>query len=293
MSRGGFLLALSSSSLKALAPQVSVGSLKADGMRAPSIFPMSVPGEPANLSGQCNACVTSCQIQAEAGAAIADAACAALAWIPWVGGILYAACLAANYTAWYFWTQTCTSNCNNIGSPCCPVPCAPNACCNYGELCLDSGTGLCCPPGTLQCYGPQESCYDPSTEKCLQSGVGCPYDQICGQYNCCSEYETCIDPNSGTCCSIFSACGNECCAPGQSCVGNACCPTAQVCGGTCCPSGTICSNGNCIVQTSCPPGQFLCVSGTIPTTTSCCNEGQFCCADGSCADPLQGCAFGG
>jgi hypothetical protein len=252
-----------------------------------SVLPMSVPGhqsDPAD-SSQCSDCGNNCAIATGGcvtGAGVACAACWAIP-IPGADAACFAACLGAATAACYAAGSTCVSNCFNIGGPCCPVACGVG-CCNRDETCLDTSQGLCCSPGTLPCPGPQESCYDPTTEKCLPSGIGCPVGQECG-YNCCGEYAQCVDPSTGNCCPLLTGipCGNQCCdGTTQRCTGGVCCPTAQACGNICCPSGYVCGpNGQCVVGQNCQPGQFLCVSADN-TKQNCCEGDQSCCNDGAC-----------
>jgi hypothetical protein len=70
---------------------------------------------------------------------------------------------------------------------------------------------------------------DATKERCLPSGVGCAVGKECG-YNCCNEYEQCVDPNSGNCCPLLTGipCGTDCCdGLTQRCTDTGCCPTAQ------------------------------------------------------------------
>jgi hypothetical protein len=251
---------------------------------ARTVVPMSVSGHQTDLSGQCYGCENQCLVVWSIGCEnTVIAGCAGLTAIPFVGGIAAAACMGIGLVACYFAYKNCLSNCRNIGSPCCPVACG-NGCCNYNELCLDTEQALCCSPGTLPCTGPQESCYDPRTEKCLPSGVGCPFGQECGN-NCCGTGAVCIDSNSGACCDLLTGvpCGNECCdGRTQQCTTTGCCPKAQACGDTCCPGGSVCgANGQCVVAQTCQPGEFLCVSQD-KTKQRCCAGDQACCEDGSC-----------
>jgi hypothetical protein len=255
--------------------------------RSGSIIPSSEPGHqsfPAD-SSDCNNCTTNCTIAAGGCDVGVDAGCAAC-WaipIPGADAACYAACVAAGTAACYAAGSSCVNGCYNIGSPCCPVDCGVG-CCDRGETCLDSSQGLCCSQGLQPCRGPQESCYDPTKETCLPSGVGCPVGQACGN-NCCGEYAQCVDPNSGNCCPLLTGipCGNQCCdGLTERCTSTGCCPINQACGGTCCPPGSICNaNDQCVVAPSCQPGQTLCVSFD-KTKQNCCNGDQQCCDDGTC-----------
>ena len=252
-----------------------------------TVLPMSVPGHVSapGASSQCSDCHNNCQYTAVGQWANALGGCAGLGEIPLVGAALAAACVGTAALAIYFVERSCESSCNNVGSPCCPVPCGPEPfCCFEGESCLDSGQGLCCPPGTQPCIGAQESCYDQRTEKCMSSGLGCPTALVCGD-KCCNPFEACV---GGTCTSCTPElggipCGSACCdASTQQCINNACCPNAQACGGTCCPDGTVCNaSGQCVVPQSCSPGEHLCVNATTRAQT-CCPGDAACCDDGSC-----------
>ncbi len=258
------------------------------GLVVPSSEPghQSFPGD----SSECNDCTTNCIIAATGCDAAVDAGCTgcfALAAIPIVGGGLaagcYAACVGVGTAACYAAGTSCVNGCYNIGSPCCPEDCGVG-CCDRGETCLDSAQGLCCSPGTQPCRGPQESCFDPTKETCLPSGVGCPVGKDCGS-NCCNEYEQCVDPSTGNCCPLLTGipCGNQCCdGSTDRCTATGCCPINQACGGTCCPPGFVCNASNqCVAAPSCQPGQFLCVS-LDKSKQNCCAGDQKCCDDGTC-----------
>jgi hypothetical protein len=284
---GRIFLALSSGSLEALAALASDAPQRVGESRDSSIVQMSVPGHRANLSGQCSACKSECYVIAEGCEAAGYVACSPLlaaSWFFGAGLVAYGGCVAVATAACVATADFCLNQCNNIGSACCPVACG-NSCCNYSETCLDSRRGLCCSAGTMPCPGPQESCYDPTKEKCQPSGVGCPYGKECGN-NCCGEDETCVDPDTGNCCGILSGipCLNECCdSSTQRCTDTGCCPTAQACNGLCCASNQICGpNGECIAAKTCPPGEFLCVSDDRKTQ-NCCTEYQNCWPNGSCS----------
>ncbi len=255
------------------------------------VTPASVPGHTDDLSGQCDDCTNGCvETWGAACTSAAALACLPSAWIPFVGPAIFAACVVAGDAFCYGQGSSCIDNCHNIGSPCCPVACG-SSCCNYSETCLDTAQGLCCSAGTLPCPGPQESCYDPNTEKCQPSGVGCPYGQECGN-NCCDQYSQCVDPNTGNCCPLLTGipCGNQCCdGLTQRCTDTGCCPTAQACNGVCCPPGFICNaNNQCVVAPTCQPGESLCVSFD-KTKQNCCPGNTECCPfDGSCCDVSQG-----
>jgi hypothetical protein len=249
----------------------------------PLVLPMSVPGHKSDQTGACQGCKGEC-LGIEAGCdGTVLAGCSPALAIPFIGGFVYAGCVAVGAAACAAALGFCVSQCENIGGACCPVACGVG-CCNRTETCLDTSNGLCCSAGTLPCPGPMESCYDPKKEKCLPSGVGCPGGQECG-YNCCGEYAVCVDPNSGTCCGLLTGipCGTSCCDGGsQQCTDTGCCPTAQACGSTCCPPGFVCNaNGQCVEAQACQPGQFLCVSAD-KTKQNCCAGDQVCCIDGSC-----------
>jgi hypothetical protein len=267
-------------------------NLRVKTSRGGSVIPMSEPGHrsfPADSSG-CSDCTNNCiyvTAGCDAGVDAGCTGCFALSAIPFVGGALaagcYVGCIAVGNAACYAGGINCVNGCYNIGSPCCPIDCGVG-CCNKGETCLDSAQGLCCSPGLQPCRGPQESCYDPTKETCLPSGVGCAVGKECGN-NCCDQYAQCVDPSTGNCCPLLTGipCGNQCCdGSTERCTSTGCCPINQACAGTCCPPGFICNASNqCVAAPSCQPGQFLCVS-LDKTKQNCCAGDQACCDDGSC-----------
>ena len=244
-----------------------------------AVFPMSVPGHHTDLTGDCDTCKAECLV----GSAGCDAAfllgCAPLLLIPFVGGGLYAACAAVGAATCATALGICVKNCKNVGSACCPVACGVS-CCGSSETCLDTGQGLCCSAGTLPCLGPQESCYDPRTEKCLPSGIGCPFGQECGNL-CCPEGLTCKE---GVCCrSNQRVCNGVCCDGPCDLNGDCCEPPSHLCGGSdvCCPPFNECCLGEC-----CELGQHC-----HPTLRTCCSTicGPKCCrADQFCQDAATG-----
>jgi len=252
------------------------------------VLPMGEPGHVSapGLSSQCNDCTTTCEIAANAGFDFAAIGCVALTAIPVFGGIAYALCLGVSALVAYEVGRTCVSNCSNVGSPCCPIPCGPEPfCCFEGEQCLDSGPGLCCSADTRPCPGPQESCCY-SYEDCLPTGACCAPGLICGD-DCCGFGEACINGSCSTCTPELGGilCGDQCCdAYTQQCIDNNCCPNAQACadGTTCCTPPAICNtSGQCVVPQSCPPGEFLCVSAD-KTIQICCPGDSACCGIGVC-----------
>jgi hypothetical protein len=277
--------------------KVRVGATPAVRQGDTYIVPMSVPGHQSDpgASSQCSDCTINCGIGFEGcqvGVASGCSGCFGLLAIPIIGGGLaaacYSACVIGGMAACYASSNNCFTGCHNIGSPCCPVDCGVG-CCNYGETCLDSSQGLCCSQGMQPCRGPQESCYDPTQEICLPSGIGCPVGQECGSI-CCGDTAQCVDPSTGNCCPLLTGipCGNQCCnSSTESCTPTGCCPINQACaGGTCCPTGTICENNQCVAV--CQPGQFLCVSAD-GTKQNCCPGGADCCDDGSCCQAPNMC----
>ncbi len=220
------------------------------------VTPASVPGHKTDLSGQCKACKEDC-LGIMAGCDVGvGVACGALNLIPFFGTALFVACDLAGGLACAAGLDFCEKDCKNIGSACCPNNCGVS-CCNYSEKCLDTSQGLCCSAGTEPCPGPQESCFNPRTEKCLPSGVGCPTGQVCGDQCCDSSTQLCIN--------------------------NSCCPIPQVCpNGLCCQPGYICNTASqCVVDNTCPPGEKVCIS-LDKTVRSCCPENGKCCKDGAC-----------
>jgi len=255
------------------------------------IIPMSQPGHKTDVSGPCRGCEAECLATWELGCNAAVAAgCAGFLAVPFAGPGLYAGCVAVGAAGCAAGHANCVRGCKNVGGACCPVACGPS-CCGPLETCLDAAEGLCCSPGTLPCLGPQASCYDPKTEKCLPSGVGCPFGQECGN-NCCGPYATCVDQNTGNCCPLLTGipCGNQCCdALTQRCTNSGCCPTSQACSSICCPPGFTCGpNNQCVVAPTCQPGQFLCVSAD-GIKQNCCPGNEKCCLDGSCCGPGKVC----
>ena len=282
-----------------------------------TVFPMSVPGHRTDLSGQCNACQNLCIAGGFTCAAAADTACAGLLAIPFAGPALFVACVGVATVGCEAATAYCIGNCSNIGSACCPVACGVS-CCDSSETCLDTGQGLCCSAGTLPCLGPQESCYDPRTERCLPSGVGCPFGQECGNV-CCPSGLTCKEgvccrpeqkvcngvccdgpcDQNGDCCEPPSRlCGSVCCPPFNECCLEECCELGQhchptlrtccsnICGPKCCRADQLCQDRTTGLCGSCPQGTGPCDSvgpnGVVVTT--CCPPGANCCLGQCCTD---------
>jgi len=250
-----------------------------------TVFPASELGHQSDPgdSSQCNNCTNECIAVAEGCLAAGFTGCGALLAVPFAGPFLAAACAAAVTAGCYEAGANCADNCWNIGSACCPVDCG-SGCCDRGETCLDSRQGLCCSRGLQPCRGPQESCYDPTKETCLPSGVGCAVGQECGE-NCCGDYAECVNRDTGLCCPTLTniPCGTDCCnGTTERCTDTGCCPVTQACGTVCCLPGFVCGpNGQCVVGKTCQPGQSLCVSPD-KTTQTCCAGDQTCCDDGSC-----------
>jgi len=193
------------------------------------------PGHSSNTEGSagCIICTTEVTIIGDAGAANCIGVCAAL---------------------WF--TSDCP-NCwndlnNNVNSLttrcsqnfCCPVDCGSN-CCDDGEACLSTSSGLCCSYGESACGG--KTC--------------CAGDQTCMPDGSCCPTSAAID---GSCCPASGICGNACCgllldcmAPGLCCLpgsvldGGICCGAGQYNdGGTCCDVGTsVCGSSGCCLGT--------------------------------------------
>ena len=123
---------------------------------------------------------------------------------------------------------------------------------------------------------------------CFKSSLCCP--QACGTFGgsqspCCSNGETCLDSDTGRCCSQWqTACWyKNCCNTDQYCISlgeqqGMCCPTAP-CGGFCCPNDTdVCRGDRC-----CPV--------ELDCNTACCDGGVL--GTGYCADWDKSlCCFG-
>jgi hypothetical protein len=175
--------------------------------------------------------------------------------------------------------------------------CNQSICCPSDAPCRD--VGICCPTNQNTCVtasGPL--CCDVG-EDCIQNVGCCSPANVCGT-NCCDEFSTCVDPNTGTCCPDLTGivCGNQCCdGTTERCTATGCCPIAQACNGICCPAGSICSNGQCI--SGCPDGEdfstapdgtvtccplFQCVN---PSNDNICVENS--CPGGVCCGPNQVC----
>jgi len=287
----------------------------------PSLSIQSVPGHVDNFTNDCDNCKALCVGVFYGCIAGAAAGCAGLAAIPVIGWAIALACDAAGDIGCAAALLACKGSCSGAGGACCPKACG-NACCAASETCLDTAAGTCCSAGTLPCLGPNPSCYDPKTEKCMPTGQGCPVanntcgntccasDQgtctttgtccaqasLCGP-NCCGPFSTCIDPSVGTCCEPSQACGKNCCAQGTTCTGlvgqQECCPSERACGDTCCGAGEYCNAGVCSTcapgTSTCqvPNGQAMCCpNGVTCDHTQCCPTGTaYCSIFGDCRDP--------
>ncbi len=268
----------------------------------------SVPGHKDDFTSECDSCKAGCVGVFYGCITGVAAGCSALATIPFVGWILALACDGVGDIACGVALVTCKDGCEHTGGACCPVACG-NGCCASSETCLDTALGTCCSAGTLPCLGPNPSCYDPKTERCMPTGQGCPVDnntcgstccasgedactqtgQCCAQTalcgpNCCGPFSTCIDAASGTCCEPSQACGKNCCAQGTTCTGlvgqQECCPAERACGETCCGAGQYCNAGVC---SACAPGESICQVQ---------NGAAMCCPNGATCDATQCCPTG-
>ncbi|HEX8790572.1 MAG TPA: hypothetical protein VF765_06440 [Polyangiaceae bacterium] len=281
----------------------------------------SVPGHKDDFTSECDNCKGVCVGVFYGCITGVAAGCSALAAIPFIGWALALACDGVGDLACGVALVACKDACEHTGGACCPVACG-NGCCASSETCLDTALGTCCTAGTLPCLGPNPSCYDPKTEKCLPTGQGCPIgnnscgstccaagegactqsgeccaqEKLCGA-NCCGPFSTCIDAAAGTCCEPKQACGKNCCAPGTTCTGlvgqQECCPAERACGETCCGAGQFCNAGTC---SACAPGEsacqapngpaMCCPNGVTCDATQCCPSGEtYCALFGDCRAP--------
>jgi hypothetical protein len=234
-----------------------------------AVVPMSVPAHFSfpSSSSQCNDCTNNCALAGGGCELGVTLGCAPLLAIPIAGGPLYAGCLAASTLACIAVATSCSDNCFNIGSACCPVACGPS-CCDFDETCSDTGQGLCCSPGTQPCGA-----------NCCQG------NEICLEGVCCPRGSTlCPD---GTCCDNI-CCGANCCQGNEICLEGVCCPR----GSTLCPDGTCCDNicgqcqgGTCVpFADGTPCANGVCCGGKC---APCCGVGAGCnrpadCCSGFC-----------
>jgi len=110
----------------------------------------------------------------------------------------------------------CNGSCCSSFQSCCGTCCDPWDCCG-GSCCSNTCcNGSCCGPGQNCCGGSCCSnsccdyltCYDPSTDKCCNDGLGntCPKDDECCNGKCCSPDE---------CCNVYGTCVEKCTMTGQ------------------------------------------------------------------------------
>ena len=220
-----------------------LGSPMFNGIQGPIHMFMGVPGHPSNTSNG-----PSC-VAALAGAESAYVVClVAVGWSCSSTGWYYPICAAIGVTGCsiaYFAATTGFVT----GSACMPVHCG-SAACFSNETCLNTGTGLCCGPGTSACAG----------------AIYCNSPGVPGV-----SAENCI-AGAGTCCpATQTICGNQCCPPGNACnaATGQCCPPGAACtpcghqGQPCCP-GDVCTGSGCSLAShscvACP------TTGTTPTT---------------------------
>jgi len=232
-------------------------------------------------SAGCAACWGGCSGAAAGCIAGVSVACAATT-------VFYAICEAAAVAGCLGAYVGCVAGCNADGGPCCPVSCGNVACCEDGETCLNSQTGLCCSPGTSVCVGEE----------------------------CCATSEICIDsgPNAGTCCEPENRCGNACCGPADTClqaVSLCCAPSQTPCinkccdtegciengpnAGTCCEPERICGDTCCTAElySGCIEALSLCCPfASPPCGTICCNLGEQCLPGNNCCPDERVCAGG-
>lgn len=142
--------------------------------------------DPLN-SPMCRDCGTNCDVTLAGCITGAALACAPLASVGPFGPWLYVGCVAVGTLTCSAADSTCRSNCNNIGSPCCPVACG-GSCCASSETCSDTGAGLCCSPGTAPC----------GTMCCLGNAV-------CMEGQCCPVGST-VCPDGKCCDNICNQC---------------------------------------------------------------------------------------
>lgn len=251
-------------------------------------------------SAECYACRFSCHVAAGACLAGVIGGCVwtgPLGLFCGIGGT--AGCLAT--------LAGCLGLCHSVF--CCPVGCGGlNICCNAGESCLSTTTGLCCSEGRTPCHG-RSCCGD--TEVCMPSGdfrgLCCRPQNVCHD-NCCTDAQGCISEgaNAGTCCLPDNICNGDCCGDDEACLptgpfeDDVCCDAEHSCGeeccgdlescneatGTCCGFGSpVCGDGCCEVGDVCLGGETCCPSGRACGDT-CCPEGSGCDPEtGECAAP--------
>jgi hypothetical protein len=240
-------------------------------------------------SGACIGCWTGC---IGGGIVCLAAAAGACTW----AGPFYAVCFAIAAAACAIGEWVCMELCYAEGHPCCPVGCGEVACCEDGETCLNSTTGLCCSPGLTPCAG--ENCCE-STEVCLGTGplagTCCEAENVCGT-TCCGSLEVCAP--GGFCCGFNQKpCNGGCCKAGEECLGgDTCCPAAQACGNNCCDVDQKCTNPALgICEDICPEGQKVCLGAgnccdlnevCAEVVPLCCPAGMYYCF-GACRHPSE------
>lgn len=146
----------------------------------PIVIPMSVPAHHSypDQSSECRDCDVNCFIDYFGCVVAAEAACTALAAIPFIGPFLSGACVVEAGRFCIEGFVTCIKDCrtpvssstdvtSGVGD-CCPLGCG-SYCCGYNETCSDTTRGLCCSVGTQPC------------------GVNCcEGDEVCSEGVCCS-----------------------------------------------------------------------------------------------------------
>lgn len=247
----------------------------------------------AGNSVDCLACKAACRSTDAVCAFAAKGGCKHFLSVPFIGGGLFATCLAVALLACSEDSDYCVKVCRS-SETCCPVSCGSfndddAECCEANETCLTWGPGfaVCCPPGDVPCHG--KNCCKPGTT-CMADGSCCPSQAACGNGTCCIGFSRCCGNqccggvcNGNVCCNLGTTpCGSGCCD--GNCCGGSCCPSGRVCcGNTCCASGAACQGGTCVQV--CPGGQMPCPG--IPCCASglnCvqCPNGSWKCTNGAC-----------
>ncbi len=264
---------------------------------APRTGAMTTKGQPGVMRlgtnsdfSTCSPCLSDCETTLATCSLLVPGVCVGLAYIPFVGQVLFVACVLGLEYACQRHFDNCFNSCYKPGGGCCPVDCGgKSSCCERSETCLDARSDLCCPPGLQTCYGGgQESCIDPVWETCI-NGAGCPnapVNQACGQI-CCPSGQACADTAKSQCCPVERMLATSCCAEGK--IAN---KQAQTCAPPPdCPQGTtaqpdsvtgaqVCCGyiQKCVQQRCDPSGACFCLQ-QVAVQAAACNGA--CCTDPS------------
>ncbi|MEZ4295772.1 MAG: DUF4114 domain-containing protein [Polyangiaceae bacterium] len=182
---------------------------------------------------------------------------------------------------------------------------------------------LQCQNGELACVGltgpSEETCdgFDNDCDGAVDNGDLCPAEKVCDNGNCvpkcggefpcgpdeaCDEAKgLCVDPEcvgktceEGTKC-VKGICKDPCsgvtCPVGQACIAGSC---IDACGAVTCDESQVCVEGACVDKCQCAgcaaanqcQADGLCIPDACVGKT--CPPGQYCIADGSCADACDG-----